>query len=436
LLLLALVMWYARRLVGFLLRLLPVPGALMATWGAVELCRLGKHMGWDSPGSPAILFVWVALAAAVAMAVGWWIAAALQIRRLVRPAPVRSAASLSLQNGVAVATAIVCVVGGLSSAYRYYRGHQPSHDSAVRLLEFAPDGAALYSLDRTGVLKKWYAERALEAERWLLPEQGSASALVVSRDGRFAASLAGDRLSVWRLSAARPAERVAVLDGVLAAVANGDERFASLARSELSLRSWEAPAVALASVSLPAAALTAAAYGQHDLVIGFADSTLAFYAPADADLARREVGLPGALRTVPRAIRSDRSGRFLAVSDGGTAVTVLDLQTGRQDSISLLSPLGAFAISAENRLLLAELVSVSTYDLEGSRGEPLFNHGGAIGALAASPVADTVAIADRQNIWLHNDSRHYAAPEVRLAGAVQVTRLAGAVLPAELITRR
>ena len=66
----------------------------------------------------------------------------------------------------------------------------------------------------------------------------------------------------------------------------------------------------------------------------------------------------------------------------------------------------------------------------------MFNHGGAIGALAASPVADTVAIADRQNIWLRNDSRHYAAAEVRLAGAVQVARLAGDVLPADFLARR
>ncbi len=435
LLLLALVMWFARRVVAFVLKLLPAVGAVAGTWGAFEVYRAGEQMGWDSPGSAGILVVWVALAIAVASGIVGSITVALQIRRLMTRGPARSAASLSLRNRVAVAVAIVCVVGGLSQAYRYYRGHQPSHDGAVQLMEFARDGTALYSLDRTGVLKKWYAERALEAESWLLPEQGSASALVVSDDGRFAASLAGDRLSVWRLPAARAAEQLTVLNGALAAVALDGGRFASLARSELSVRAWEDPGQALVSVSLPAAALTAAAYGEHDVVVGFADSTLAFYVPAAADLTRRDVSLPGPLRAVPRAIRSDRKGRFLAVSDGGTAVAVLDLQVGRQESLSLLSPLGAFAISAQNRLLLAELVAVRTYDLAGGGSEPLFNHGGAIGALAASPGADTVAIADRQNIWLRNDSRHYAAPEVRLAGAVQVARLAADVLPGDSSAR-
>ena len=307
----------------------------------------------------------------------------------------------------------------------------------MQLLEFARDGAALYSLDRTGVLKKWYAERALEAESWLLPEQGSASALLVSDDGRFAASLAGrpaQRVAPLRLRAPPSDSRCSTARSLPSRSTAGASR-PSHAASSASARG-KTPRLALASVSLPAAALTAAAYGEHDVVVGFADSTLAFYAPAAADLARREVSLPGPLRAVPRAIRSDRTGRFLAVSDGGTAVAVLDLQTGRQESISLLSPLGAFAISAQNRLLLAELVAVRTYDLAGGGSEPLFNHGGAIGALAASPGADTVAIADRQNIWLRSDSRHYAAPEVRLAGAVQVARLAAAVLPGDSARRR
>jgi hypothetical protein len=159
-------------------------------------------------------------------------------------------------------------------------------------------------------------------------------------------------------------------------------------------------------------------------VVGFADATLAFYEPAATGVARREVAVPGPLRAVPRAIRADRTGRFLVVSDGGTALAVVDLQTGGQNMIPLVSPLNAFAISAQNRLLIAELVDVRRYDLAGGAGEPLFNHGGAIGALAASPAADTVAIADRQNIWVRNDSSAYAAPEVWLTGAVQVARLA------------
>jgi hypothetical protein len=436
LLLLALVIWYARRLVGFLLKLVPAGAALAGIGGAFELYRLGQQMGWDSPGSPAILIVAAALAAAAAVGLAGSVAVGLQVRSLFRPKSARSVASLAMRNAVAAAIAIVCVVGGLASAYRYYRGHQPSHDEAVQLMTFARDGAALYSLDRSGVLKKWYAERALEADRWFLPEQGSASALLVSDDGRFLATLDGDRLSVWRLFAARAAERVALLDRALAAVAVDEERFALLVRNELRIHSWEDPAVALASITLSGAALGAAAYGDHGVVVGLADSTLAFYEPTAAGIERRDIAVPTPLRAVPRAIRADRTGRFLAVSDGGTALAVLDVQTRTQNVISLLSPLSEFAISEQNQLLIAEVVDVRRYDLASGGREPLFNHGGAIGALAASPVADTVAIADRENIWVRNDSRNYAAPEVWLRGAVEVARLADAVLPGDPFVSR
>jgi hypothetical protein len=435
LLTLALLMWYARRLVGVLLKLVPAAAALAGTWGAVELYRAGSRLGWDTPGSPGILVIFAALGAAALVAVCGWIAVGLQVRAFMRPARVRSRASSSTRNEVAVAIAIVLVVGALLSGYRYYRSHQPSHDEAVRLMAFARDGESLYSLDRSGVLKKWYAQRALEADRWVLPEQGFSSALVVSGDGQRLATLDGDRLSVWQISSARAAERIALLEHALAAVTIDDERFALLTRTELSIRRWDAATAALASVALPTAALTATAYGNREVVVGFADSTLAFYDASAAGVAPREVALPGSLRAVPRAIRVDRTGRFFAVSDGGTALAVLDLQIGRQDSIPLLSPLGEFAISEQNQLLIAELVAVRRYDLETGTSEPLFNHGGPIGALAASPIADSVAIADRQNIWLRNDSRHYAAPEVWLRGAVQVARLADAVLPGERFAR-
>ena len=70
LLLLTLVMWYARRAVGFVLKLLPAVGAVAGTWGAFEVYRAGEQMGWDSPGSAGILVVWVALAIAVASGIG------------------------------------------------------------------------------------------------------------------------------------------------------------------------------------------------------------------------------------------------------------------------------------------------------------------------------------------------------------------------------
>jgi hypothetical protein len=423
LLTLALAMWLARRFVGFVLRLLPAVAAVGGTWGAIELYRAGEQMGWDTSGSAGVLILWIVLAVTLAFALGGWITVGLQVRRLLHPAP-RPAESGSTQNRVTVAIAIACVVGGLASAYRYYRAHQPSHDEPVAAMAFARDGAALYSLDRSGVLKKWYAERALEADSWILPEQGTSSALLVSDDGRLIATLDADRLSVWRIVSARPAERIALLDHALAAVPVDARHFALLARSELSVRAWENAAVPQASTPLPAAALTAAPYGEHGVVVGFADSTLAFYELSAAGVERREVALPAPLRAVPRAIRADRTGRFLVVADGSTGLAVLDLQAGGQNVIPLVSPVNAFAISAENQLLIAELVDVRRYDLAGGRSEPLFNHGGAIGALATSPAADTVAIADRQNIWVRHDSSHYAAPEVWLTGAVRFARLA------------
>jgi hypothetical protein len=433
--LLALLLWYARRLVGAALRLLPAVAAVGGSWLAFEIYRLGEQMSWDSPGSPAILIVWAALGTAVVFGVGGWIAVVLQVRSLLSPAPARSRPSSSTPNRVAVAIAIVCVVGGLGAAYRYYREHQPSHDAAVQLMTFARDGA-LYSLDRSGVLKKWYAERALEADRWTLPDQGSATALVASGDGRFVAVLVGDRLGVWRLDPARAPERVALSDGALAAVAVDESRFALLARNELSVRAWHDAAVPLATATLPGAALGAASYGAHGVVVGLADATLAFYEPTLTSVERRDIASPAPLRAVPRALHADRSGRFIAVSDGGTSFAVLDLQTGGQNVISLLSPASEFAISGQNQLLIAQLVDVRSYDLAGGSSEPLFNHGGTIGALAASPLGDTVAIADRENIWLRNDSRAYSAPEVRLKGAVQVARLADAVLPGVLANFR
>jgi hypothetical protein len=219
-------------------------------------------------------------------------------------------------------------------------------------------------------------------------------------------------------------------------VALDEQRFAVLTRNELSVHAWDDPTATLSSVALPGPALTAAAYGQSGVVVGLANSTLAFYEPSAAGaVARRDLAVPGPLAAVPRALRVDRSARFIVVSDGGTALTVLDMQTGAQSPIAVLAPLSAFAISDQDQLLLAELVGVRGYDLASGGGEPLFNHGGAIGALAASPVADTVAIADRQNIWLRNDSRHSAAPEVWLKGAVQVARLADAVWPAGHLAR-
>jgi hypothetical protein len=433
---LALTMWYARGLVGLALKVLPATFALAGAWTAYELYRLGGAMGWDSPGSPAILVVWFALAASVTIALAGAFAFALQLRGLLRKGPRRRPALATRHGRIATVVAIVAVVGALLGGYRYYRSNQPSHEAVVRHMTFSRDGASLYSLDRAGVLKKWYAQRGLEADSWTLPEQGAATDLLVSADGRMAATLVGDRLAVWRLPTARPAERAALIDGAVGAVAVDGTRFALLARAELSVRSWADPEAVAATAALPAPALTVAPYGDRGLVVGFSDSTLGFYEAGASAVARRELGFGAPLEAAPRAIRADRTGRFLAVSDGATALVVLDLQLKRRDVLKLLAPLSGFAISEQNQLLIAELVAVRSYDLESRAGEPLFNHGGVIGAVAASSASDTVAIADREYIWLRNDGRHYAAPEVWLTGAVRVSRLASAVLPAERARRR
>jgi hypothetical protein len=69
--------------------------------------------------------------------------------------------------------------------------------------------------------------------------------------------------------------------------------------------------------------------------------------------------------------------------------------------------------------LLAQ-TGITGYELATRSIEPLFNHGGAITALAVSPHADDFAIANRREIWLRGDSRHYAVPEVWLNGRAEL----------------
>jgi hypothetical protein len=427
--LLASVLWYARRVVAAMLRLLSAVAAIGGTWLAYELYAAGEHMGWDTPGSPGILVLYAALAATGTIALVGWVGVARMIRGLIRRGTLRSAASRTAQN-LSAATAIVLVVAALFSAYRYYREHQPSHDTAVRALAFTRDGAGLYSLDGLGVLKRWDARRAIETDRWLLGDATSATALLVSGDELAVATLADGRVDVWRL-ATGGVRKAARLEGAVAIAPVDDERFAVVTRTELTLRAFANAVPPLAGAMLREPALTVAPYAGNGVVVGLDDSTLEFYGAGSAGLERRDVAVPQPLGVSPRLIRSNRTGRFIVVADGGTKLASLDLQTGRAQDIPLTSPLDEFDVAGSGWLLLSDGVALRGVDLSSGSGEPLFNHGGAIGALAVEPASGAIAIGERRNIWLRQDSRHYAAQEVWLKGAVQLSRLADAVLPGE-----
>jgi hypothetical protein len=63
---------------------------------------------------------------------------------------------------------------------------------------------------------------------------------------------------------------------------------------------------------------------------------------------------------------------------------------------------------------------VRGYDLAQHTSLPLYNHGGTITALAASPASDLFAVANEENIWLHGNSRAYAGAERWLNGRVEL----------------
>jgi hypothetical protein len=95
----------------------------VCAWG---LYRLGGHMTWDSPGSPAILVVIAALGGALLMSVTAWITLAIQVARWRRHAP-RSTGAAANANALRVAGAIVTTVSMLFYAWLDYRSRRPSH---------------------------------------------------------------------------------------------------------------------------------------------------------------------------------------------------------------------------------------------------------------------------------------------------------------------
>jgi len=415
---LAAAMWIARRYVGWLLHFVPLLLAALGTFTAYVAWRLGVQLNWDTPGSPGILVVFLALGGGVVVGLAGWIALALQLRRWLRPGARPSATRHRESNAIRVAIAIVVVVGSLFSAYRYYRSHQSSHGADVVRLTYSPDGAQLYSLDESGVLKRWNTRHHFEARRWRLPSAGSVSGMLVSGDGATLVVLRGRTLESWGLAESpEPVAGPALSDVAAVAPIDGAELVAVRAR-EVSVRAYADIGRSRAALPLDANALGAAACGERKFVVGSDDSKLHFYALTSGLDELVAPTLPP-LQTEPRQIRADRSGTFLVVSDGEKKMIVLDLQNKRVDAVAQYWLPATFEVSGAGELLLAQ-GAITGYELATRTTEPIFDHGGTITALAISPRADDFAIANRHEIWLRADSRDYSVPEVWLNGRAEL----------------
>ncbi len=125
------------------------------------------------------------------------------------------------------------------------------------------------------------------------------------------------------------------------------------------------------------------------------------------------------LELTPRQIRADRTCTHVVVADGDKKMVVIDLQNARRDAVAQYWLPAQFEVSNAGELLLGQ-AGITGYEIDTRATEPIFNHGGAIAALAISPRADDFAIANRREIWLRADSRHYAAPEVWLNGRAEL----------------
>jgi WD40 repeat protein len=413
---LALAMWIARRYVGWLLQLVPVVLAMLGTLTAYGAWRLGEQLHWDTPGSPGLLAVYFALGGGAVFAVAGWIAVALRVRRWRMPDRRRN--PRRGDNAIRVAIAIVLVVGALFSAYRYYRSHQSSHEANVVRLTYSPDGAFLYSLDESGVLKKWNARHHFEVRRWQLPEIANVASMLASGDGATLVTLAESELKSWGLSAAPEALPGASLADVVAVAPVGGAELVAVSAHEVSLRAYADIATPKGVSTLKATALSASACSERKVVVGTDDSKLHFYAVTSRLDEVVAESLPP-LQTLPSQIRADRSGTFVAVSDGDKKMVVLDLQNNREDAVAQYWLPAKFEISGAGELLLGQ-VGITGYELATRSTEPIFNHGGAITALAVSPHADDFAIANRHEIWLRANSRDYAVPEVWLNGRAEL----------------
>jgi len=426
LLLLAVLMWFGRRIVGVLLRFLPVVMAPLCTALAYLLYRLGESMSWDSPGSPAIIVVVILLACAIFLALAGWIALIAQIRGLRKPRT-ESPQEKRQANDLRVGTAIVIVVLLLFSAYRSYRAHRPSHDADVQQLVYSADGQRLYSLDRAGVLKQWDMRYGFQSGKWELPSEGEVRRMLVDRDNRILLLLSGTQLRAWGLADAGKPKALASTSDVLAIEAVAADAFVLLRKDAIELHSFHDIVTPQARMGLASAALSAAVAGEGRVIVGTEDRELESYQVGGGSSAIQaaQSGLKALppLDLMPRVMRADRSGRYIVVSDPGAAMVVVDLQAMKLAAISAAYVSQQFEISGVGQLLLPEVSSLSGYDLESGRTEPLFNHGGTIGALAVDTVEDGFAVGNDEQIFVRKDSRHYAGSETWLNGRVELADL-------------
>jgi hypothetical protein len=349
--LLAIVLWALRGGVRLVLALLPFVMAVLAPVAAWGLYSLGEHMNWDSPGSPAILVVVFALGVAVLMSIGAWVALVLQITRW-RNRPSSDAATVRA-DGTRVASAIMITTGLLFFAYLDYRSHRPSHEATVRQMYFSPDGESLYSLDESGVLKRWNVHDAYQAARWSLPGVRDASHIGLSSDGRALLVVARGELSVWNLAEAPRSESGGHMTGVVSVEPLAGSGIAVVTSDELSIRAYTDLQTPKASIKLTATALSLCAYPDNRMVVGTEAPALEIYrvqATGTSSIVRNsEVPLAFA----PRVIRADRSGRYLVVSEPGVNMIVLDAQGLTQDPLPDHLAVALFEVSAEDQLLLA-----------------------------------------------------------------------------------
>jgi hypothetical protein len=411
-------LWVARRYIGWLLKLVPIAIALLGTLVTYGTWKLGEHISWDTPGSPGILIVYFALGGGMVCGLSGWIAFTFQSLRWYRRGMRPSSPLPADDQRLRVAIAIAVIVGSLFSAYRYYRSHQSSHDVDVVRLAYSPDGAFLYSLDADGTLKKWNVRYQYEARRWQLPGAEGASALLPSGDGKTLVALRGKELRSWALTDAEDASRGAALSDIVAAAPVDGTRFVAVGAHDVTLRWYADVSRGDRASPLKAVALSASACGERKVVVGTDDSKMHFYAVTSALDELVTPPMPP-LDALPRQIRADRTCTHVVVADGEKKMVVFDLQEARRDPIAQYWLPAKFEISNAGELLLG-LVGITGYELATRATAPIFDHGGAIGALAISPRGDDFAIANRREIWLRADSRHYAVPEVRLNGRAEL----------------
>ena len=414
----SLALWVARRYIGWLLKLVPGAIAILGTLITYGAWQLGESVSWDTPGSPGILIVYFALGGGIACAVAGWIAFSIQIRRWYRRGMRPSSPLPADDQRVRIALVIALIVGSLFSGYRYYRSHQSSHQADIARLEYSPNGAFLYSLDTSGMLKKWNVRYQYEARRWRLPGADGVTALLPSGDGKNLVALRGNEAKSWILADSQEASAGSTLADVVAAAPVDGARFVAVGTHAVSLREYADVSRGDRASSLKAAALSASPCGDRKVVVGTDDSKLHFFAVTSTLDELVTPAMPP-LELTPRQIRADRTCTHIAVADGDKKMVVIDLQNARRDAVAQYWLPAKFEISNAGELLLGQ-VGITGYEIGTRATEPIFNHGGAIAALAISPRGDEFAIANRREIWLRNDSRHYAAPEVWLNGRAEL----------------